>query len=109
MRLSERLIDLEMNLAKTMTDFQELKNLVTKLEQENERLRGQLSPHNLVKTRSANPEAIVPITEESLSNEGHDTLVKLYEEGYHVCHLNFGQEREGECLFCLGFLSNANA
>lgn len=107
MRLSERLVDLEMTLAKLMMDFQEIKEQVTKLEQENERLRGQLSPHNLVKT--ALPQATLPMAQQDLSNDGHDTLVKLYEEGYHVCHLNFGQEREGECLFCLGFLSNANA
>ncbi|MGM0471058.1 MAG: initiation control protein YabA [Bacillota bacterium] len=41
---------------------------------------------------------------ESESREGYNNLAKLYEEGFHVCHLNFGEKRDGECLFCMGLL-----
>ena len=101
MRLTERLNQLEAILAQVTSEFEEISQQIVKLEQENERLRGQLSPHNKPDVAAATTEPNAP------SNDGHDTLVKLYEEGYHVCHLNFGQQRQGECLFCLGFLSNA--
>jgi len=38
--------------------------------------------------------------------EGHATLVKLYNEGYHVCPLSFGEKRKGDCLFCLKLVNN---
>jgi len=46
-----------------------------------------------------NPEDII-----KLQGEGYDRLGQLYNDGYHVCPSNFGDSRQEECLFCLGFM-----
>jgi len=38
---------------------------------------------------------------------GLSNLEKLHRENYHVCPLNFGARREGDCLFCREFLEKA--
>ncbi len=38
--------------------------------------------------------------------EGHEALVNLYKEGYHICPLSFGEKRKGDCLFCLRLVDN---
>lgn len=35
-------------------------------------------------------------------------LRNLYEEGFHICNVNYGGLRQGECLFCLQNLSRTS-
>jgi len=35
---------------------------------------------------------------------GQQNLANLYNQGFHVCNIYFGQMRDSECLFCAAFL-----
>lgn len=51
------------------------------------------------------PIAATPISQnESLEGESYESLGRLYKEGYHVCHMAYGQVRQGDCLFCIAFI-----
>ncbi|MEN6325019.1 MAG: initiation control protein YabA [Syntrophomonas sp.] len=39
-----------------------------------------------------------------MEGEAYDNLGRIYNEGYHVCPMAFGQIRDGECLFCVAFM-----
>jgi regulator of replication initiation timing len=99
-QLIQAFIEVEEKIHSLLDEVQRLKPYVEALEEENIRLKHEIC---------ALPEAL---TEQVIANAQHiqgmanENLEKLYQDGFHVCHLHFAQPLDGEdCLFCKGFLS----
>ena len=92
---------MEIKIQDISKDLSKIKKYVHTLEEENIKLKGELARQilggegELVSAGAAftNPE-----------DEGMARLTRLYEQGFHVCNLNFGAKRNDQCLFCAALL-----
>ena len=91
MNLSAQLAALETTLQQLTFALKEMQTQVAKLEEENERLRQQITP---------------VINENKDTAGGQKALQQLYDEGNQVCATYFGREHDGGCLFCMEVLQN---
>lgn len=65
---------------------------------ENKHLRTYLDNNNENKQEESKEQK----RDSTIPGEGFDNLARIYKEGFHICHMQFGSPRTDEdCLFCL--------
>ena len=97
-QFTQAITEIEENMVSILNEIRSLKQYIEYLEEENIKLKRQIC---------AISEADIERVQKNgarIQKEAHENLERLYKEGFHVCHLYFGEPLEDNCLFCTAFL-----
>lgn len=86
---------------KISLEIKEIMNKVEALLEEIETLR--LEAEMLEKKN----EQLSQYIQKEEKDESVGTLIKLHEQGFHICNEFFGRLKDGDCLFCLNLIDRA--
>jgi regulator of replication initiation timing len=97
-QLHQAITEVEENLSRLLNEVKSLRQYIEYLEDENINLKRQLCAVSEADINRIQKNA------SKIQKEAHENLEKLYEQGFHVCHIYFGEQMESNCLFCNAFL-----
>jgi regulator of replication initiation timing len=97
-QFSQAMAEVEENLSKLLEEIRRLKHYIDSLEVENTNLKRQLCVLSGAQADRVQNNA------NKIQKVARENLDKMYQEGFHVCHIYFSEMLDGVCLFCSALL-----